>query len=117
MLDPVQQDPTTSLFKLSNVHDRFQEYEKANSDLTKKLKSAQLELEQTANDHERLAADFQTKLEELKVDLGAKRREEKELRGKERGYLIQIQTVRRRIPLSQSIVKVLIYLYIQCVVV
>lgn len=78
---------------MSSFHDRITELEKVNAELTRKLQAAQLDLEQTATDSERFAADYTDQIEELKMELSAKRREEKELRGKERGYLSQIQTV------------------------
>lgn len=67
--------------------------DKVNTDLTRKLKAAQLELEHSASEHEAIALDYQNRLDEMRGEVVSKRREEKELRGKERGYLIQIQTV------------------------
>ncbi|KAL7418041.1 hypothetical protein BDY24DRAFT_8510 [Mrakia frigida] len=85
-------DSTASAHSLSSFHDRVTALDKVNTDLTRKLKAAQLELENSASEHERIALDYQNRLDDLRGEVVGKRREEKELRGKERGYLIQIQT-------------------------
>ena len=89
----LQRDSTASAHSLSSFHDRVTALDKVNTDLTRKLKAAQLELENSASEHERIALDYQNRLDDLRGEVVGKRREEKELRGKERGYLIQIQTV------------------------
>jgi len=91
----LQRDSTASAHSLSSFHDRVTALDKVNTDLTRKLKAAQLELENSASEHERIALDYQNRLDDLRGEVVGKRREEKELRGKERGYLIQIQTVSR----------------------
>ncbi|CED83309.1 hypothetical protein [Phaffia rhodozyma] len=90
--DSLCKQSTDSPQELAEMQDRIQEFEKTIADLTRKLRIAQEELEQTATDSENLTAEFQNRLEEMKAQLNSKRKEEKELRGKERGYLEQIQT-------------------------
>jgi hypothetical protein len=50
-------------------------------------------MEQTASDHEAIMEEYQLRMDEMKEDLNSRRKEEKELKGKERAYLIQIQSV------------------------
>jgi hypothetical protein len=78
---------------MSSIHDRITLLSKTNLDLSRTIGTLKEELDAKAADYEAQAGDLLVRIEELKVELGVTRREEKELRGKEAGMLRQIATV------------------------
>ena len=68
--------------------------QKSNATLQKKLKAAQVGLESVESRNEERVLELGLKLDESKNELICKRREEKEMRNKERDHLSLIQSVR-----------------------
>ncbi len=63
--------------------DQLDALQKANTDLVHKLRSVEQNMQHRLIDHETEIEELQNRLEELKSELSASKREEKELRGKE----------------------------------
>ena len=70
---------TTSLLATSS-EDRLEALQRANAELAKKLRDASRELEHKMSDHEGEVEEMQTRIEDLKSELAASRRDDKELR-------------------------------------
>ncbi|KAF5374495.1 hypothetical protein D9615_009115 [Tricholomella constricta] len=70
--------------------DRLDVLQRANADLGKKLMDAEKTLQNKLLEHESELEDMQGRLEEMRTELNATKREEKELRSKERQNMTQI---------------------------
>lgn len=68
--------------------DRLDALQRANAELRKKLMDAERTLQNKLSDHESELEEMQGRLEEARSELSATKREEKELRSKEVGYLL-----------------------------
>ena len=65
--------------------EKMEALEKTNKDLARKLMESDRMLHNRMTDHETELVEMESKIEELKAELSATKREEKELRGKEVG--------------------------------
>ncbi|KAK8847502.1 hypothetical protein IAR55_005360 [Kwoniella newhampshirensis] len=81
---------TESSLSLRTSHDNLNKLRKENVDLTRKLKATEKTLAEQGVENERLIEDLQERLEEAQSELAQRRREEKELKGRERAHLVQI---------------------------
>jgi chromosome segregation ATPase len=63
--------------------DRLEVLQKANAELGKKLMDAENTLQRRLTEHETELEDLQLRIDELKSELSATKKEEKELRSKE----------------------------------
>lgn len=63
--------------------DQLDALQKANTELVRKLRAVEQNMQNRLIDHETEIEELQNRLEELKIELSATKREEKELRGKE----------------------------------
>ncbi|GLB40717.1 hypothetical protein LshimejAT787_0805880 [Lyophyllum shimeji] len=70
--------------------DRLDVLQRANAELSRKLMEAEKMLQNKLMEHESELEDMQGRLEEMRSELNAAKREEKELRAKERQNIIQI---------------------------
>ena len=66
-----------------DLQERLDAQQKANDDLRRKLSDAEDTLQRKLSEHEADLESMQQRIEELKVELSATKRQEKELRGKE----------------------------------
>ncbi|KLO17115.1 hypothetical protein SCHPADRAFT_822027 [Schizopora paradoxa] len=73
--------------------DQLDALQKANTELVRKLQSVEQNMQHRLIDHETEIEDLQNRIEEMKIELSATKREEKELRGKEGRYTHQISTL------------------------
>ncbi|KAF9519695.1 hypothetical protein BS47DRAFT_1079712 [Hydnum rufescens UP504] len=76
--DRIHSISTTSL--VTSPEDRLEALQRANAELAKKLRDASRELEHKLSDHEGEIEEMQTRIEDLRYELAASKREEKELR-------------------------------------
>ncbi|KAF8519575.1 hypothetical protein JB92DRAFT_3112335 [Gautieria morchelliformis] len=74
-------------------HDRVEALQKNNQELARRLMEAERTLQNRLADHEVEIEEMQGKLDEIKSELTATKREEKELRSKERQNIQQIQVL------------------------
>jgi predicted RNase H-like nuclease (RuvC/YqgF family) len=95
---------TESATSLRTSHDKLQILQKHNDELGRKLKEAEKQLAvlgwvvneffaDVRSENERLVEDLQEKLEETRAEIAQKRKDEKELKSKDRAQLIQIAGV------------------------
>ncbi|KAF7312716.1 hypothetical protein MIND_00286400 [Mycena indigotica] len=77
--------------------DRVEALQRVNDDLTRKLMENERTLQNKLAEHESIQEELQSKLDELSNELSAAKREEKELRIKERSSHHQIQTLEAEI--------------------
>ncbi|KAF8577772.1 UPF0014-domain-containing protein [Ramaria rubella] len=73
--------------------DRVEALQKNNQDLARRLMEAERSLQNRLADHEVEIEEMQSKLDDIKSELTATKREEKELRNKERQNIQQIQVL------------------------
>ena len=81
---------TTSSSASMEPLERLDALQRVNADLAKKLVDAERTLQRKLGDHEVELEEMEARLEEARTELGAAKREEKELRGKERSNQTQI---------------------------
>ncbi|CAD6590003.1 MAG: hypothetical protein TREMPRED_005592 [Tremellales sp. Tagirdzhanova-0007] len=90
-LDPrlsrISTDSTTSL---TTSHDKLQGLQRHNTELARKLKDSEKQLAVLGVENERLVEDLQDRLEEARAEVLQRRKDEKEMKGKEKAQLIQI---------------------------
>ncbi|KAF9260219.1 hypothetical protein L218DRAFT_618337 [Marasmius fiardii PR-910] len=77
--------------------DRVEVLQRANDELKKKLMEAETTLQKRLEEHETELEDLTVKIEELTTELHASKKEEKELRSKERTNSTQISTLENEI--------------------
>ncbi|GJJ08355.1 hypothetical protein Clacol_002569 [Clathrus columnatus] len=82
--------------------DRLDALSRANEELARKVMEAERSLQHRMTDHEVEIEELQSKLDELKSELTATKREEKELRNKERQNMQQIQLMEAEISKLQK---------------
>jgi len=87
VLDRNANASTASLASLEPL-DRLDALQRANTELGKKLMEAERTLQAKLFEHEAELEDMQGRLEEVKSELSATKREEKELRSKEVGFCL-----------------------------
>ncbi|ORY24001.1 hypothetical protein BCR39DRAFT_548111 [Naematelia encephala] len=91
LLDPrLSRISTDSANSLRTSHDKLRALQKQNAELARKLKDSERQLGTLGAEHERLVEDLQEKLEEARSEITQRRKDEKELKGKDRAQLIQI---------------------------
>lgn len=78
----VDRSARSSLISMA-PEDQLEALQKANSELVRKLRSVEHNMQNRLIDHETEIEELQNRLEELRSELSASKREEKELRGKE----------------------------------
>lgn len=66
-----------------DMQERIEALQKTNDDLRRKLNDAEETLQKKLNEHEQDLENMQQRLEEMKSELSATKRQEKELRAKE----------------------------------
>ncbi|AAW45913.2 hypothetical protein CNJ01550 [Cryptococcus deneoformans JEC21] len=81
---------TESMASLHTSHDQLRRLRKENNELSRKLKETEKSLALQGAENERLVEDLQTRLEETQSEIAQRRKDEKEMRGKDRAQLIQI---------------------------
>ncbi|KAH9846647.1 hypothetical protein C2E23DRAFT_890636 [Lenzites betulinus] len=85
-----------------DMQDRLDALQRMNTDLGRKLLEAERTLQNRLADHEQELEDMQMRLEEARSELSATKREEKELRGKERQNSTQIGALETEIAKLQK---------------
>ncbi|WVF69679.1 hypothetical protein IAT40_004458 [Kwoniella sp. CBS 6097] len=91
MLDPrLSRISTESSVSLRTSHDTVAKLRKENTELLRKLKETEKSLAVQGAENERLYEDLQVRLEEAQAEIAQRRKDEKDLKGKERAQLIQI---------------------------
>ncbi|RXK40938.1 hypothetical protein M231_01786 [Tremella mesenterica] len=81
---------TESTNSLRTSHDKLRALQKQNTELSRKLKESERQLAVLGSENERLVEDLQNKLEDARMEISQKRKDENDLRGKERANNIQI---------------------------
>ncbi|WVR04714.1 hypothetical protein IAU60_001725 [Kwoniella sp. DSM 27419] len=81
---------TESSNSLRTSHDTVAKLRKENADLIRKLKETERLLAVQGAENERLHEDLQIKLEEAQAEITQRRKDEKDLKGKDRAQVIQI---------------------------
>ncbi|KAH0584820.1 hypothetical protein H2248_008098 [Termitomyces sp. 'cryptogamus'] len=81
---------TTSSTVSMETMDRVDVLQRANEELSRKLNDAEKTLQNKLSEHESELEEMQGRLEEMRSELNATKREEKELRSKERQNMTQI---------------------------
>ena len=95
---------TSSIGSLRTSHDKLQALQKHNSELARKLKEAEKQLASLGYmcleaelihraDNDGLLQDLHEKLEDARREIAQKRKEEKDLKGKDRAQMMQIAGV------------------------
>lgn len=98
---------TGSVTSLQTSHDKLQALQKQNAELARKLKESEKQLAilghvsasfaptdpLRSSENERLVEDLQDKLEEARSEVTQRRKDEKDMKGKERAQIIQIAGV------------------------
>lgn len=82
--------------------ERLETLQRANGELSRKLMEAERSLQSRLADHESELEDMQSRLEEARSELSATKREEKELRSKERQNFTQITALESEIAKLQK---------------
>ncbi|KAI0039597.1 hypothetical protein FA95DRAFT_1654138 [Auriscalpium vulgare] len=82
--------------------ERLEALQRINGDLGKKLFDAERTLQRKLADHEAELEEMEARLEEARTELSAAKREEKELRSKERTNLVQISVLETEIAKVQK---------------
>ncbi|KAI0635993.1 hypothetical protein C8Q77DRAFT_1155725 [Trametes polyzona] len=85
-----------------DMQERLDALQRLNTDLGRKLVEAERTLQNRLADHEQELEDMQMRLEEARSELSATKREEKELRGKERQNSTQIAALETEIAKLQK---------------
>lgn len=80
-------DRSTASSTVSLQPDDREELTRVNADLRRKLMDAEKTLQNRLSEHESELEEFQGRLEEMRSELSATKREEKELRSKEVGFV------------------------------
>jgi hypothetical protein len=75
--------PTSSTVSMMEPQDRLDALQRTNNDLNRKLMEAERTLQTRLNEHDSEIEELQARIDELNAELGATKREEKELRAKE----------------------------------
>ncbi|KAK4684860.1 hypothetical protein P7C73_g5304, partial [Tremellales sp. Uapishka_1] len=86
-LSRISTDSTTSL---RTSHDKLRALQKLNAELARKLKESERQLAVIGSENERLVEDLQDKLEEARSEIAQRKKEDKDMKGKDRAQLIQI---------------------------
>ncbi|KAL7419332.1 hypothetical protein Q5752_006170 [Cryptotrichosporon argae] len=81
---------TESTASLRTSHDKLRALQKQNSELSRKLKESERQLAVLGSENERLVEDLQERLEEARAELAQRKKDEKDLKNKDRAQLIQI---------------------------
>ncbi|WRT64675.1 uncharacterized protein IL334_001609 [Kwoniella shivajii] len=81
---------TESTNSLRTSHDTVAKLRKENTELLRKLKETEKTLAIQGAENERLYEDLQARLEEAQSEIAQRRKDEKDLKGKDRAQLIQI---------------------------
>ncbi|OCF33867.1 hypothetical protein I316_04579 [Kwoniella heveanensis BCC8398] len=81
---------TESSISLRTSHDTVAKLRKENTELLRKLKETEKSLAIQGAENERMYEDLQIRLEEAQAEIAQRRKDEKDLKGKERTQLIQI---------------------------
>ncbi|WWD21593.1 hypothetical protein CI109_106079 [Kwoniella shandongensis] len=81
---------TESTTSLRTSHDNLSKLRKENTELARKLRETEKTLAVQGAENERLIVDLQVRLDEVQSEIAQRRKEEKELKGKDRAQLIQI---------------------------
>ncbi|KGB80153.2 hypothetical protein CNBG_5991 [Cryptococcus deuterogattii R265] len=90
LLSRLNKISTESTASLHTSHDQLRRLRKENNDLLRKLKETEKSLALQGAENERLVEDLQARLEETQSEIAQRRKDEKEMRGKDRAQLIQI---------------------------
>ncbi|OXG46619.1 hypothetical protein C355_05420 [Cryptococcus neoformans Th84] len=90
LLSRLNKISTESTASLHTSHDQLRRLRKENNELLRKLKETEKSLALQGAENERLVEDLQTRLEETQSEIAQRRKDEKEMRGKDRAQLIQI---------------------------
>nr|ODN93679.1 hypothetical protein L204_04863 [Cryptococcus depauperatus CBS 7855] len=80
----------SSSASLRTSHEQLQRLRKENSELSRKLKETEKSLAVQGAENERMVEDLQARLEEAHSEIAQRRKDEKDMRGKDRAQLIQI---------------------------
>ncbi|EEB92001.1 hypothetical protein MPER_09552 [Moniliophthora perniciosa FA553] len=91
-----RRESTASTVSLEPL-DRLEVLQKANAELSKKLREAENTLQRKLTEHETELEDLQVRIDELRSELSATKKEEKELRSKERTSSNQITSLESEI--------------------
>ncbi|WVQ75920.1 hypothetical protein IAR50_005555 [Cryptococcus sp. DSM 104548] len=81
---------TESTASLHTSHDHLRRLKKENNELLRKLKETEKSLAVQGAENERMVEDLQARLEEAQGEIAQRRKDEKDMRGKDRAQLIQI---------------------------
>ncbi|WVQ69388.1 uncharacterized protein L199_007605 [Kwoniella botswanensis] len=81
---------TESTNSLRTSHDTVARLRKENTELLRKLKETEKSLAVQGAENERLYEDLQVRLEEAQSEIAQRRKDEKDMKGKDRAQLIQI---------------------------
>nr|XP_019005016.1 uncharacterized protein I203_01860 [Kwoniella mangroviensis CBS 8507]OCF68477.1 hypothetical protein I203_01860 [Kwoniella mangroviensis CBS 8507] len=81
---------TESTNSLRTSHDTVARLRKENTELLRKLKETEKSLAVQGAENERLYEDLQARLEEAQSEIAQRRKDEKDMKGKDRAQLIQI---------------------------
>ncbi|WWC86793.1 uncharacterized protein L201_001672 [Kwoniella dendrophila CBS 6074] len=81
---------TESTNSLRTSHDTVARLRKENTELLRKLKETERSLAVQGAENERLYEDLQARLEEAQSEIAQRRKDEKDMKGKDRAQLIQI---------------------------
>jgi predicted RNase H-like nuclease (RuvC/YqgF family) len=78
-----ERQSTSSTVSMMEPQDRLDALQRTNNDLNRKLREAEATLQTRLNEHDSEIEELQARIDELNAELGATKREEKELRIKE----------------------------------
>ncbi|WVQ83168.1 hypothetical protein IAT38_005306 [Cryptococcus sp. DSM 104549] len=81
---------TESTTSLRTSHDNLRKLRKENKELLRKLKETEKTLAIQGAENERMYEDLQVRLEEAQAEIAQRRKDEKELKAKDRTHVIQI---------------------------